>query len=106
MTAAETHDFGFISSLPSLNPTPNLIPVGAKTNGGFSPGAAGAPLSTHVACSKLVGMAEKRTKADKWQRQADQLEKKSDRRLVEVTKKKPRAANAVTESAPPREQIS
>jgi len=56
--------------------------------------------------SKLAGMAEKRTKADKWQRQADQLEKKSDRRPVQVTKKKPRGANGVTESAPPREQIS
>jgi hypothetical protein len=51
-------------------------------------------------------MAKKRTKADKWQRQADQLEKKSDRRPVQVTKKKPRGVKAVAESAPPKEQIS
>jgi hypothetical protein len=33
-------------------------------------------------------MAEKRTKADKGQRQADQLQKKSERRPTQVTSKK------------------
>jgi hypothetical protein len=47
---------------------------------------------TRVAIKALwdtVDMAEKRTKADKAQRQADQLEKKTDRRPAQSGKKRP-----------------
>jgi len=37
---------------------------------------------------ETIGMATKRTKADKAQRQADQLEKKSERRPEQGTSKK------------------
>jgi hypothetical protein len=49
-------------------------------------------------------MAEKRTRADKAQRQADQLEKKSDRRPAQITKKK--QAERVTEPAGSKKQGS
>jgi hypothetical protein len=49
-------------------------------------------------------MAEKRTRADKAQRQADQLEKKSNRRPAQMARKK--KAERVTESAEPGEQVS
>jgi hypothetical protein len=49
-------------------------------------------------------MSEKRTKADKAQRQADQLEKKSNRHPAQITKRK--QAERVTEPAGSREQVS
>jgi len=41
----------------------------------------------HQVCVKLWGMAEKRTKADKSQRQTEQLEKRVDRHPDEIEKK-------------------
>ena len=57
---------------------------------------------------ETVGMAEKRTKADKRQRQADKLEKKARHPHAQGTKKKPRgdfsqAATRIVKQAPKAE---
>jgi hypothetical protein len=47
---------------------------------------------------KTIGIAEKRTKAEKWQRQADQLEKKSERPPVLLRQARKKYARTLAES--------
>jgi hypothetical protein len=60
-------------------PLLNLSDTGSRIYGGFE---------SRIACAKLFGMATKRTKADKAQRQADQLDKKSERRPEQATRQR------------------